>query len=96
MALTKDDLRQINILIQDNNKYLLGMMMENFVTRAEFNQEINEIKEDIRLMKIDINQLKDDFASMSRKLDMIIEVYIPQTFQLANDMAIVKQHLNLA
>ncbi|MBU0976571.1 MAG: hypothetical protein ABIE03_02155 [Patescibacteria group bacterium] len=68
MALTKNDLRQLKVLIKESRDELLTIMFKYFPTKEEMRNEMAS-KDDLREIQNDISILKDDVSSIRNELD---------------------------
>ena|SRR5260221_5424222 len=95
MSLTKDDLKQVQELIEQNNDVFMNVLMSHLI--PIFNQFAT--KEDLKDLetrmasKEELNELKDDVAGLHIKFDRSYTLLKHQVDLNTKDIEVIKKHI---
>lgn len=99
MSLTKSDLKQIKSIVKEmlseSREQLLSIIFRYFPTKEEIRAEMAS-KVDLKEIKLDISNLKDDVATIRTELDTEHEFRLQQIELNKAEIIRIKQHINLS
>ncbi len=91
MALTKSDVKEI---VEENINVLMAWLIP-ILSKFATKDDLKRIETSLESTKEDVNELKDDIARLSLKVDNTVVLTKHQVDLNTKDIEVIKKHINL-